>query len=279
MGRPVKKSLLTIAAIGALIAGHAMAADMGLPLKAPSAPAQPTPTWTGWYVGINGGGSWGNTDPTVNAVNGAAGFFAAGNIPAVNAVGSTSFANSGGLVGGQAGYLFQTGKLISGLEVGLDYFGINGKASATGVYPLSPPGTPELFTFNENAKTDWLLTFLGRVGIDQGVWYPYVTGGAAVTRVNYSNTFVDNVFSPGCTTCTASIEQTKTGVAVGAGAEWLVSAHWLLRAEYLFVDLGSLSGSSPAFYNTAFPAFTASFNDKVTFNSQQIARLALSYKF
>jgi outer membrane immunogenic protein len=42
-----------LAATLLLFAGSAYAADM--PLKAPPA-APPAPTWTGWYIGINGGG-------------------------------------------------------------------------------------------------------------------------------------------------------------------------------------------------------------------------------
>jgi outer membrane immunogenic protein len=124
-----------------------------------------------------------------------------------------------------------------------------------------------------------LLTFLGRIGINQGAWYPYATGGLAVARVNYANTFVDTLFAPGCTTCTDSISQTKTGFAVGGGAEWAVSQHWLLRGEYLFIDVNAISGSSPTFVNPGAPAFFASFNNSASFKSDEIVRLALSYKF
>ena len=47
-----------------LFAGSAFAADM--PLKAPPAPA-PAPTWTGWHIGVNGGGGWGSVKPTASS--------------------------------------------------------------------------------------------------------------------------------------------------------------------------------------------------------------------
>jgi len=55
MGRVMTRALL--AATLFLFAGSAYAADM--PVKAPAAPP-PAPTWTGWYIGINGGGGWGH---------------------------------------------------------------------------------------------------------------------------------------------------------------------------------------------------------------------------
>ncbi|HLH91489.1 MAG TPA: hypothetical protein VKX28_23815 [Xanthobacteraceae bacterium] len=46
--------------IAVFAAGSAVAADM--PLKAPPAPVT-TPTWTGTYIGINGGYAWGPVEP------------------------------------------------------------------------------------------------------------------------------------------------------------------------------------------------------------------------
>ena len=130
----MKKGL--IAATALIISGNAFAADM--PVKAPAAIVAPASSWTGWYIGINGGGVWGNTDPSVTNI-GPNSFFALANIPAVTANGSQNFRNSGGLVGGQIGYLWQTGPAILGLEIGLDWMGIRGSASnGPTLYPVTP---------------------------------------------------------------------------------------------------------------------------------------------
>src|SRR5690242_4909512 len=90
--------------------GSAYAADM--PLKAPPAPPPP-PSWTGFYIGINGGGGWGTVDPQARDI-GPDGFFAPANVGAVQAGASRHFDTSGGLAGGQIGYIYQSGFLITG---------------------------------------------------------------------------------------------------------------------------------------------------------------------
>src|SRR5580693_8700497 len=74
-GRVMTRALL--AATLFLFAGNAYAADM--PLKAPPA-APPAPTWTGWYIGVNGGGGWGRVSPNAQDV-GPDSFFAGANVP------------------------------------------------------------------------------------------------------------------------------------------------------------------------------------------------------
>src|SRR5271170_7961828 len=114
------------AATPLFFAGSAYAADM--PLKAPPA-AAPAPTWTGWYIGINGGGAWGSVDPSALDI-GPDSFFAGANVPAVVAGASQHFNMSGGLAGGQIGYLYQAapGQAIVGVEAGFDWNGLNGSA-------------------------------------------------------------------------------------------------------------------------------------------------------
>jgi outer membrane immunogenic protein len=59
MGVSMKKMLFGSVALAAMLAGSAMAADMGVPRTF----APPAASWTGFYVGGNVGGVWGNTDP------------------------------------------------------------------------------------------------------------------------------------------------------------------------------------------------------------------------
>ena len=104
----MKKFLLAGAALIAIsMSVPAMAADM--PVKAYT--PEPVHTWTGWYIGINGGYVWGRTDTGVSATNNVPAFFAFGNISTVNQVGSNPIKNSGGIAGGQVGYLVQSGSV------------------------------------------------------------------------------------------------------------------------------------------------------------------------
>ena len=56
----IMKRFLLAAGLLALTGG-AHAAD--LPVKAPPIVA-PAPSWTGWYIGVNGGGAWGTVNPS-----------------------------------------------------------------------------------------------------------------------------------------------------------------------------------------------------------------------
>jgi outer membrane immunogenic protein len=207
------KFVVPVAALSAIL-GISAASAADLPMKAPAMVAvAPVDTWTGWYVGVNGGGVWGHTDTGVS-INRPNNFFNPLNEATVAAVGSNRVNNSGGLAGGQVGYLWQAGRAVFGLEAAIDWMNAKGSISTAGVYPQNVPVT---FGFNERVSTDWLFTFLGRVGFDAGGWMPYVTGGLAVSDLKYTNVFTDNFYP---STGTANFSQTKVGYAVGAGAEW-----------------------------------------------------------
>ena len=91
----------------------ANAADLAhrqrMPTKAPA--YEPAYNWTGFYVGINGGGAFGNSDLS-------------------NALGSTSYDLSGGLAGGTVGYNWQAGRLVYGLEGDGDWSGLKGSTTS-----------------------------------------------------------------------------------------------------------------------------------------------------
>ncbi|HEX5507630.1 MAG TPA: outer membrane protein [Pseudolabrys sp.] len=140
----------------------ASAADLGrrqaLPEKAPPY-VEPVYNWTGFYVGINGGGGFGHssfTDP----------FF------------SDRFNVSGGLVGGTLGYNWESGPIVWGLEGDIDWSSIRGSADC-GIATTC------------HLRNDWLGTFRGRLGyaVNQSL-LPYITGGLAVGNIKNSIDFV-----------------------------------------------------------------------------------------
>src|SRR5690242_8853300 len=100
------RHILTATALLALLGGSAMAADLRAPVyKAP--PPVPVWNWSGFYVGVNGGYSFGNDDVTQTvSQNGVAAI-----VPEKVVV-----APKGGIFGGQAGYNWQVGSLVLGVE-------------------------------------------------------------------------------------------------------------------------------------------------------------------
>ena len=117
----MKRLILASAAALATVTmmGTANAADImrrqPMPMNAPAyyAPYYAPYNWTGFYVGINGGGGWGNSEWS-------------------SLVGSTgSFDVSGGLVGGTIGYNWQLGQWVFGLEGDIDWSDIRGSTSSS----------------------------------------------------------------------------------------------------------------------------------------------------
>jgi len=110
---------------------------------------------------------------------------------------------------------------------------------------------------------------------------PYLTGGLAVGEVHAIDTIGGTNFSitgtPSNVSSVIDTKTTKVGWTIGGGIEDALSAHWIGRIEYLYVDLGSVSGSVVTPIVAPSGNFLAgSFSSHVTDN---ILRVALSYKF
>ena len=116
----MKRFLMAAAAVAAFASnGVAHAADMGLPIAPPVyVPPPAVLSWTGPYVGLNGGGGWGTTDHTFTGV--VAGLTAS----------TGNFKTSGGLAGGTWGYNYQVGAWVFGAESDLDWANIRGTFTA-----------------------------------------------------------------------------------------------------------------------------------------------------
>jgi outer membrane immunogenic protein len=149
----MRRLILAVGAglLAAAMAMPSLAADLPRPVYK-AAPNFVAPfSWTGFYVGLNGGYAWGKAD-----VSNSAGSFTTGS-------------TDGGLLGGTLGYNLQTGNWVWGIETDIDYAFIKGNTSNAAT---CSGGTCEL-------KNTWLGTTRGRIGYALGRWLPYFTGGAA----------------------------------------------------------------------------------------------------
>ena len=202
--------LATIGLLG--LATSALAADLPRAMPPTRAPIfVPGYSWTGFYVGINGGGAWGRSDWSGFASDNDA---------------------SGGLVGVTAGYNWQSGQWVFGLEGDIDWSNIKGDFTNA----ACPTGC--------ETKNTWLGTARGRLGYAFDRVMPYVTGGAAFGDVRATQAGI------------GSTTETNVGWTVGAGIEAAVIANWTAKLEYLYVDLGDVSCAAclPAASNVDFRA-------------------------
>jgi outer membrane immunogenic protein len=287
MSRKFGWALASIVALGVAGVGSAQAAD--LPVKAPPPPPAPVWNWTGFYIGGSVGGIWNDTRadvfPTGCFLNTAPGTGCGGAGPGLSGVAanpirsdSVRFNDGRFIGGGQAGYNWQAGKWVFGVEGDISWTGIN-QMIAT-----SKTMTPPLAGFmlhTEAMKQDWLATLRGRAGVTVTPnFLLYATGGLAIAHVQTAGavafTVTPDLYG-------GSNDETRAGWTVGGGGEWMITPNWSVKAEYLFVDLGKQSVNLPCL-NTGIcgsppqPAPGASYQTDFHFR-EHVARVGLNYHF
>jgi outer membrane immunogenic protein len=281
-----------IGAIAALALGapitSALAADLRLPVKAPPMPVVAPYSWTGFYIGGNVGYSFGRDpiDVTSTARTRVFRGFALANPTLLSdvTVGPVPLASGtadieGGVAGGQIGYNWQAGAWVFGLETDLQWTGQKGSVQfcAPAACPLGA------LTAVVEHKLDWFCTFRGRAGwlVDPRVLL-YATGGLAYGQVtnNFSAGFV------GLPLASVSAKNTRVGWTIGGGVEGALSNNWTIKAEYLYMDLGTAPGatgsSTTILADTPSAALTTVIDASITAGGKvrdHIFRVGVNYRF
>lgn len=230
------KRSFALAILGAVLsASSAVAADVApRPQGAPVYQAPPPVyDWSGFYLGLSGGYGFGRSswsDP-----------FAGGS--------SGRFDTRGGLLGGQVGYNWQTGRTVIGLESDINWANLKGTASGPAVCTLNGGGECR-------TEQSWFGTTRARIGYAFGNFLPYVTGGLAYGDVK--------AVQPNGTQ-----RDTKAGWTAGAGLEVGLTPSWTAKAEYLHLDLGTATFMGAA-------SGTNTLNVPIT---EDILRAGLNYRW
>jgi outer membrane immunogenic protein len=243
-----------------------LAQAAGMPLKAP--PPPPVFSWTGFYIGASGGYAWADSN-VITAVASSGRYFITTDPGQIGSSGASSIRPKGGIGGIQSGYNWQTGNVVFGVEVDFNAFSLSDERSITTVY-LSDLKT---FTVNQSVKTDWLFTARPRLGWATNNWLWYVTGGLAMTRLKYDNSFTDTAYAA---FETGSVSKTNIGWSVGGGAEFALANHWSAKAEYLYVDFGGLSSTGTVSNDGGFTPASLSHSADLT---AHIVRAGVNYRF
>ena len=239
------RNLLLASASSVALVGTAAAADM--PVKAAPPPA--VISWAGPYAGLNIGAAWNNAKFSDLGNGGVLFAFPPGaNDP------FWSPHKAGITLGGQAGYNWQVGSYVYGVEGDLNW--IDGKASAT-----FAPGPVIVATSN----LDWMGTIRGRLGVVYSQILFYGTGGVAFAHFSDAWGFASaggNTFA---------INTTRVGWVAGGGLEYMIAPHWTARVEGLYADFGTASAST---FVPGIGTYASSFRHTVT-----TARAALNWKW
>jgi len=267
----MRKALVVGAVVGALFQfpvsqSPVMAADLPLP-------APPSCLWCGVYVGGNAGWAWGNnavaTTPTFPG-------FLPVDIAAITGASSSTLSSNGLIGGAQAGYNWQFGRTVVGFEADADFPSLKTSQAGTYPFPSTLPGgavgpPTAFFTTQTSVSTDWLVTARPRVGWTADNWLFYVTGGLAVGRENLTQSV--NVLAPFVLTDTFST--TQVGWTAGAGVAAMLDANWSVKAEYLYIDLGTTS-ANPGILT---PPFAGAGVSSTLHLTSSIARVGIDYHF
>ena len=271
-------AIVALTAVGTVAA---QAAELPTRKEAPAPVFVPPPfTWTGFYVGVNVGGAW------TNGGNRSATIFAPSTFPFPI---STNFPNtnfgsgeSGVIGGGQAGYNWQTGSFVLGVET--DFQGTSLSKSFDAVGPAFaglgvPPGLlGDTLAVHAKASLDWLGTTRGRVGwvaTPDNRLLIYGTGGVAYGGGSQNFSVFDATTGA---LWTGNPSSSRVGWAAGGGVEYAWTNNWTIRAEYLYIDLGSKNFTTVGNLAAAtfFPGVYASGRTEYR---GSLARAAINYKF
>jgi outer membrane immunogenic protein len=268
------------------VAGAALASASGI--GAPVHAQQPY-TWTGAYVGLSGGGTWGRSNMVSGTDCTAAGtppgyycdmFTGAANGATIVANGTGTSSASSFIISGQSGRNWQSGSLVYGIESDVSAFRLSGSRQVSANYPVGhfPVGTGNTYTVSTSFKADWLTTFRGRFG-----WalspnlLAYATGGLALTLLEVTNSFSDNVGLGATGGSTGS--QLWAGWTAGGGLEWAMNTAWSVKAEYLYLKFGSASANSRILNPTPGLAGYSTTISSTGDLTAHVARVGLNYKF
>ena len=208
----LRKLLLSSAAATAMV-GSALAADLPSRRPPPVLPVVPLFTWTGFYVGVDGGYGWQNVRET-----GIAGGLAAYQL---------NFRASGPVGGGHAGFNWQVNQFV---------FGIEGDVLGTSMRVNAPFNA---FLFN---NADWRSgvegSIRGRIGIAFDRFMVYATGGVVFETFRLRENFL---FAP---TFADTFTPSRAGLTVGGGVEYAFTDNWLARVEGRYSDFGTFNNAS-----------------------------------
>ncbi len=300
----MRKLLVASAVMGMLSGmGGAFAADLPTRKGPPVAPVYIPPafSWTGFYVGLNAGYGW------LNSNRNNSGFPFVGAVPVGGTflpVASSGNNNNGGFVGGiQGGYNYQFtpgAGFVLGLEADIDYADLGRKNNSLVVGSFTLPQFPgtvftptNLLGSSRKNNNQYIGTVRLRAGYAWDRFLVFATGGLAYGGVNNNGNGFGGAFTattapgfinpinglPGPTSAllggvTTRSSSTRAGWTIGGGVEYAVWQNWTVKAEYLYANFGN-GKTAPGIF---LPGVAAVINNNRS-RDVNMVRLGVNYKF
>lgn len=259
-----------------------MAADLPRRQAAPVFTPVPVFTWTGFYIGVNAGYGFADTDSNDRVF-----------LPGGSVIGSTGTSGvltfndagddeEGGFVGGgQIGFNYQVGTFVFGVETDFQYADLGGEdgRSGTNYTFVGTPGlafAPPAATVSRNG-TSSLETFgtvRGRLGFAFDRTLLYATGGFAYGFSDGGDEFCGGIFG-GC----SGGDDTRFGYTVGGGLEYAFTNNVTAKIEGLYVNLDESDRRGRATYDLGQNRLFLSNENNGGDSDFFVVRAGLNFKF
>ncbi|RXH09680.1 porin family protein [Bradyrhizobium guangzhouense] len=199
-------------------AGAAFSADLAARPYTKAAPmVAAIYDWSGFYIGLNGGGGWSRKCWTNTSTLGG---------PTVPAFDEGCHDATGGIVGGQVGYRWQSASWVFGLEGQGDWANLKGSNASLASAPIFG------FAATNQSKIDAIGLVTGQVGYAWSNVLWYAKGGLAIAHDKY-----EGILTATSVTFDRASE-TRYGGAVGTGIEFGFAPNWSVGVEYDHLFLG-----------------------------------------
>lgn len=207
-GLIMKKLLLASVALAALSAAPAFAADAIV-----EEPVLPVGfNWTGAYIGVHGGYSWGNGGTEYL-------------LPAGALVERIDTDANGWLGGVQVGYNYQVNNWVFGVEGDI---AVSGADAGNNIFSLAGADVADV-----DVDSDWQASLTVRAGYALDRTLFYAKGGVGFADLELT----DKVNVTGVVNAKGS--DTAVGWTVGGGVEHAFNDHWTIKGEYQFYRLNA----------------------------------------
>jgi outer membrane immunogenic protein len=241
-------------------ARESFAADMPVAVKYAPPPRPACAQFGGWYVGAQGGWAyrdhkWSDRDGLGRGID-------------TSLDGSISSTNDGFVGGATAGWNWQSGCTVFGVEADWSWSSL--KISE---YNTDNGLGLALDTATIENKMRWFGTARTRAGVVVDNLMIYVTGGLAFANFQNTWTFL-NPSAGAAATFTSS--DTQWGWTAGVGTEWAFAPNWTLKSEFLYMRFEKDSVTALGVTGIGNPGQAYRFDSE---NSVWVTRLGVNYRF
>lgn len=250
--------------IGMGVSAQAADLESGSLKDAPVVAYGPAHSWAGLYVGGSAGLAKGDLTESFTQDATYRDFFHNEWTETRHWESASDFSEA--IFGAHIGYNLQFGRIVAGVEAGINRLSIDECTGACNGW------------IQTEVELDWYATAVARLGYAEGSWLLYGFGGVAWASADIqSNDNLPRSVSPAISPDSVDIRNGKTdhvGWTAGFGVEYAVNDRLSVRAEYSHVDLGEETVSLGSY---AYPTGAFSETDEVDLSFDTV-KIGASYK-